>query len=80
MRIRKLWLDGYGRFSERELELEPGLQVLLGPNEQGKSTTRSFVGDMLYGQTRSHQQRVYDDNQELRRPWNNPEAYGGRLS
>lgn len=80
MRIRKLWLDGYGRFSGRELALEPGLQVLLGPNEQGKSTTRSFVGDMLYGQKRSGSANMYDENHELRRPWHDPETYGGRIA
>jgi uncharacterized protein YhaN len=80
VRIRKLWLDGYGRFSNRELELQPGLQIIVGPNEQGKSTTRCFVGDMLYGQKRGGQLRLYAENYELRRPWNNSGAYGGRLA
>ncbi len=79
MRIRTLWLDAYGCFLGRELPLEDGLQVIYGPNEQGKSTVRSFVGDMLFGQKRSTNQRLYDDHHELRRPWMNPESYGGRM-
>ena len=79
MKIEKLWLNGYGRFFKRTLEVAPGLQIVLGPNEQGKTTLRSFVGDMLYGQKRSTTQRVYDDANELRRPWSTPTCYGGQL-
>ncbi len=79
MRIRTLWLDGYGRFIGREVTLQPGFQIILGPNEQGKTTVRTFIGDMLYGQKRSTAQRLYDEGHELRRPWRNPEVYRGRL-
>lgn len=79
MRILKLWLDGYGRFSGRSIALAPGLQVVAGPNEQGKTTLRNFIGDMLYGQKASPTQRRYEDGQDLRRPWQNPGCYAGRL-
>ncbi len=79
MKIRKLWLNGYGRFFKRTLDLSPGLQVILGPNEQGKTTLRAFVGDMLYGQKRSSVQRIYDEANELRRPWHTPTCYGGEM-
>lgn len=80
MRLRQLWLDGYGRFAGRTIELAPGLQVIVGPNEQGKTTVRCFIGDMLYGQKRSTQQRLYDESNELRRPWANADTYGGRIT
>jgi uncharacterized protein YhaN len=80
MRLRKLWIEGYGRFTGREIELCDGLQVIAGPNERGKSTLRSFIGDMLYGQKRSPMQRLYDDTNELRTPWNGHDHYGGRLT
>lgn len=79
MRIAKLWLNGYGRFFKRTLDLSPGLQIVLGPNEQGKTTLRNFIGDMLYGQKRSSTQRLYDDGHDLRRPWSEPACYGGHL-
>ena len=79
MIFRRLSIDGYGRFSNRDFELAPGLQVLAGPNEQGKSTIRHFIGDMLYGQKRSAVQRTYEDSNELRKPWNAENGYGGRL-
>ncbi len=79
MRFRKLVLDGYGRFSNRTLELAPGLQIVIGPNEQGKSTLRSFITDMLYGQKRSTMRPLYDPEHELRRPWSGIAQYGGRV-
>lgn len=79
MRISKLYLDGYSLFTGRELDLAPGLQVIVGPNEQGKSTVRYFIGDMLYGQKRSTTQRRYDESHTLRRPWNTSDCYAGRM-
>ncbi len=80
MRIRKISIDGYGKIAGRTIDFAPGLQVVLGPNEQGKSTVRSFVGDMLYGQKRNTAQRTYDESNELRFPWTAPDCYGGSLT
>ncbi len=52
MRLRRLDLIRYGRFTDAELELptgEPDLHIVVGPNEAGKSTVRSAVGDLLFG-------------------------------
>jgi DNA repair exonuclease SbcCD ATPase subunit len=80
MKFTKLHIDGYGRFQELEIDLAPGLQVIAGPNEHGKSTIRYFIGDMLYGQKRNTTKRMYEDSNELRMPWNAGDTYGGRLS
>ena len=52
MRLQRLDLIRYGRFTDSELELptgEPDLHIVVGPNEAGKSTVRSAVGDLLFG-------------------------------
>ena len=51
MRLERLTLAPYGRFADRTIELKPGapLHVVLGPNEAGKSTALSAIGDLLYG-------------------------------
>lgn len=79
MKVLKLSVHGYGCFIQREIGLEPGLQIIAGPNEQGKSTLRSFIGDMLYGQKRSIHQRLYDPSYQIRRPWRDARLYGGSL-
>jgi uncharacterized protein YhaN len=72
-------IDGYGRFTEQDLSFHEGLQVVGGPNEQGKSTLRNYIGDMLYGQKRNTAKRMYDDANAFRKPWNGEYGYGGRL-
>ena len=52
MRLRRLDLIRYGHFSDRSLELptgKPDLHIVVGPNEAGKSTALSAVGDLLFG-------------------------------
>lgn len=78
MRIDRAAIDGYGRFSGLDLEFAPDLQILVGPNERGKSTLRSFIADMLFGQT-GDGTAAEAEARDLRTPWANPSAYGGRL-
>ena len=52
MRIRRLDLIRYGRFTDQELELPavaPDLHIVVGPNEAGKSTVLSAIEDLLFG-------------------------------
>ncbi|MCF6284597.1 MAG: AAA family ATPase, partial [Candidatus Hydrogenedentes bacterium] len=79
MRIRTINIRGYGRFSERVINFVPGLQVVVGPNERGKSTIRSFIVEMLYGQKVNDTQRIFEESNELRNPWNGNGIYGGSL-
>lgn len=55
MRVRSLELTRYGSFTGRAIDLGPGLTVVHGPNESGKSTLGSALGDLLWGiHSRSH--------------------------
>ena len=52
MRFLRLRLAAFGSFSDRELEFarpDPGLHVIYGPNEAGKSTTLRALTSLLYG-------------------------------
>jgi len=49
MRIERLDLVAFGNFTDVVLDLSsPGLQVLYGPNEAGKTTARAAVSNLLY--------------------------------
>ena len=76
MKIDRIWIEGYGRFSGRKVEFAPGLQIVAGPNEQGKTTLREFVADSLYGQPQNGDQH---DGPDRRTPWTSQERYGGRI-
>jgi len=47
--ISKLVVDGFGIFYHYTLELGPGLTVLWGPNEAGKTTLMAFIRAMFFG-------------------------------
>lgn len=50
MRIERLDLVAFGNFTDIVLDLSaPGLQVIYGPNEAGKTTARSAISNLLYG-------------------------------
>lgn len=79
MRIDRLFLDGFGRFRDASLELRPGLNILCGANEAGKSTIHEFIRAMLYGFSKPGLKRSRMlDSYEGCRPWEGG-AYRGRL-
>ncbi len=68
MKIDKLHLRNYGQFEDREFTLSPGINVFYGANEAGKSTTKDFIVDMLYGIDATAASGVKFDHYEKRRP------------
>lgn len=55
MRLRRLDLTRYGRFTDHRIDFgerrrdEPDLHIVYGPNEAGKSTTLNAFLDLLFG-------------------------------
>lgn len=47
--IERIRIDGFGRLEDVEHELSPKLNVLVGPNEVGKSTLLGFIRGVLFG-------------------------------
>ncbi len=79
MKIVQAFIHGYGRLRGREMNFSPGLQIIIGPNEKGKSTLRCFLMDMLYGQKSSLTRVLYEESNTLRMPWEQPMPSGGVL-
>ncbi len=52
MRLQKLQLVRYGKFTDAEIALpkaEHDFHLIVGPNEAGKSTVRGAIADLLFG-------------------------------
>ena len=52
MRINRLDMFRYGRFTDTSLEFpvqNPDVQIVFGPNEVGKSTALAAIEDVLFG-------------------------------
>lgn len=52
MKIKKVECDQFAGLSERELEFENGLNVVVGENESGKSTMIELIFQLLFQNTR----------------------------
>lgn len=79
MRLHKLEISGFGRFSNYSLELGDGLNVIYGPNESGKSTLASFIKSMFYGlKKEGARTRNYQPDYERYFPWLAP-SFGGAV-
>lgn len=80
MRLDQLRLTAFGRFRDRVLDLGPGLTIVYGPNEAGKSTVQRFVAGMLYGFARPGlKARRMLPEYEMCRPWAGVDYRGALL-
>ena len=67
MRFTRLNLVKFGMFTETELDLLPeGVNVILGANEAGKTTTMAAVQQLLYGIPLRSQHSYLHSNADLR--------------
>lgn len=77
--VDKLKIHSFGRFRDREFSLSPGLNVVYGGNEAGKSTIHCFIEAMLYGFWQPNSlKKELEPGFEKCRPWAGS-AYGGEM-
>ena len=79
MKIKKLLIKGYGKFTDKEVNLGSGLNLVFGKNEAGKSTLQSFLKAMLFdfpGKNVDKEGRLPDSKKY--KPWSGS-VFGGIL-
>ena len=77
MKIDKLHLQDFGQFHDKDISLAPGVNILYGANEAGKTTTKDFIVDMMYGLDGA-QNNGRVNAYEKRKPINS-DAYAGSM-
>ncbi|MDF2987113.1 MAG: hypothetical protein K0R50_2623 [Eubacterium sp.] len=80
MIIRKIYIRGFGKFSDFELDLFKNMNIIYGPNESGKSTVMAFIKAALYGLKggRADKDGLVSEIKRYK-PWNNG-RYGGYIN
>ncbi len=69
MRLLRLHMKGFGKFKDKSLDLNKGINLVYGQNEAGKTTIHAFIEGMLYGFTDGTKKRkTYTDDHEKYRP------------
>lgn len=75
MHIKKLSVQSFGKIKNRSFEFEPGLNIVFGNNESGKTTLLSFVRYMLFGfHGRRSESNLTQEEKFL--PWDNTAING----
>ncbi|SJZ38591.1 ATP-binding protein [Garciella nitratireducens] len=71
MKLKKAYIQAFGKFSNTLISFSPTLNLIYGENESGKSTLGKFIFHMLYGQKKyGVKKRIYLPDYEQYFPWN----------
>ncbi|MBI2608617.1 MAG: AAA family ATPase [Deltaproteobacteria bacterium] len=70
MYFKKIHLESFGQFKNKTIEFSKGVNLILGPNEAGKSTLLNCIYGIFFGFTHL---------KELYLPWGNKNRYCARL-
>lgn len=79
MKFSELRLKNFGKFNNKVIKLEDGINLIYGENEAGKSTIHSFLNGMLFGIEKQRGRVSKEDTYTKYQPWDNPAMYEGSL-
>ncbi|WP_346663989.1 AAA family ATPase [uncultured Merdimonas sp.] len=79
MKILEVLLVHFGKFQNKRIRLEDGINIIYGENESGKSTIHTFIRGMLFGMERKRGRGSAYDAYSIYEPWDGPGQYAGVL-
>lgn len=79
MIIKDIQITNFGKFNHKSLPLEPGLNIIYGENEAGKTTLHTFIRGMLFGIEKQRGKASGKDSYSKYEPWDNPSNYQGMM-
>ncbi len=79
MIIKDIQLTNFGKFHHKDMLLEPGLNIIYGENEAGKTTIHTFIRGMLFGIEKQRGKASGKDLYSKYEPWEDPSNYQGMM-
>lgn len=79
MQIKELYIKNFGKFTSRTFSFEPGINLIYGENESGKTTLHTFIKSVFYGLKRMRGRASGKDVFSRYEPWDNPGYYAGNI-
>lgn len=65
MYIKELIITSFGKYQNKKISLKPGINIIYGENEAGKSTVHKFIEAMFFGFYKDHKsRRTYNPDYE----------------
>ena len=72
MKINKIKINGFGKISQKEIELDDNINIISGNNEAGKSSLLKFISCMFYGASKNKNGKEISDFDKYK-PWHTEE-------
>ncbi len=79
MKITEIQIKNFGKLHNVSMRPLPGLNVIYGENETGKSTMQRFITSMLFGLEKQRGKSGRNDNYQKYEPWNSNSFFAGGL-
>ncbi|MCL1802308.1 MAG: AAA family ATPase [Eubacteriaceae bacterium] len=77
MIINELYLIAFGKFINKKVSLKPGLNLIYGGNESGKTTMHKFIEGMFFGFFKPYSKnKLYTLDYAKFTPWNGQDYKG----
>ena len=77
MQLKNIQINGFGKLEDVNINLDKGLNLIIGENESGKSTFTEFIKGIFYGVSRNKNGKDYSDYERFK-PWNEG-GFSGKL-
>ncbi|MFZ5968031.1 MAG: ATP-binding protein [Bacillota bacterium] len=75
MKIQKIKIGNFGKLENVQLDFTPGLNIIYGENEAGKSTLQAFMKAIFYGMD-CGKKDIKENERKKYLPWNGKQASG----
>lgn len=79
MKITELQINNFGKLHQKRIQPQPGLNIVYGDNESGKSTLHQFITGMLFGMEKQRGKSGKNDSYQQYEPWNSSSFYTGSM-
>ena len=79
MIIKEVFMKNFGKFHNERLRFQPGINIVYGGNESGKSTLYTFFQGIFFGLRRKRGVASRTDTYTRCLPWENPSWYEGSV-
>ena len=79
MIIKELELINFGKFNNKTVRFEEGMNIIYGENEAGKTTLHTFIRGMLFGIEKQRGKASANDIYSRFEPWDDPTNYQGKM-
>ena len=79
MQIKEARIFNFGKLQNINITFKEGINVVYGPNEQGKTTLHTFLMGMLFGMEKGRGRAGAADSYSRYEPWHAPAFYSGAL-